>query len=186
MNRFILASILFFGLAACSNAAEDDLASLARGQLIAFEVHDAPIAASTAAFLDESGAPVTIADFSGRVVLLNVWATWCAPCVREMPQLDALQGEYGSDDFVVITVSTDRIELAEVEYFLREEIGAAHLALYTDQSLDFALGSGVSVWPTTILYNRGGMELGRIAGPAEWNSDDAHRFIEAAIALGQE
>lgn len=177
--------LAMFALAACSPRG-DGLASYAVGEMQSFEVHDAPVAASNAPFLDGDGAEVRLSDFAGQVVLLNVWATWCAPCVREMPQLDALQAELGGEDFTVLTVSTDRLARSEVEFFLREEIGAAHLPLYMDEGLAFALGTGVSVWPTTILYSRDGRELGRIAGPAEWDGADAHRLIEAAIAMGQE
>lgn len=186
MKRIGLFLALALTLASCGDAGQRGLAALARGELENFLVHSAPRPAHTGTFEDFYGGPVSLADFEGRVVLLNIWATWCAPCVHEMPQLDALAAEYSGDEFVVLALSTDRIEREEVERVLREDIGAEHLPLFFDPSSAYSLGSQVVVWPTTILYDREGRELGRISGPAEWNSADAHRLIEAAIAQGAE
>jgi len=154
---------------------------LAHGEMAAFEFHGTPAPATEASFLDANDEEVSIADFEGKVLLVNLWATWCAPCVHEMPQLDALEAELGGPEFQVIAISADRRPREEVEEVLRERIGATHIANYMDNNLGFSLGSTVEGWPTTILYDREGRELGRIASPAEWDSEDAHRLIEGVI-----
>ena len=146
-----------------------------------FEFHGHPEAATDASFLDADGGELRISDFQGKVLLVNLWATWCAPCVHEMPQLDALEAELGGPEFQVIAISADRRPRAEVEEVLRNRIGATHIASYMDNNLGFSLGSAVTGWPTTILYDREGRELGRIARPAEWDSEDAHALIEGVI-----
>jgi thiol-disulfide isomerase/thioredoxin len=168
-------------LAGCGPQGSSDFARLAHGEMAAFEFHAAPEPATDATFLDEDGAEVSVADFEGKVLLVNLWATWCAPCVHEMPQLDALEAELGGPDFQVIAISADRRPREEVEEVLRDRIGATHIASYMDNNLGFSLGSRVEGWPTTILYDREGRELGRIARPAEWASADAHALIEAVI-----
>ena len=176
---FAIAAIAV-ALAACGPR-DAALSRLASGEMAAFEFLGTPELATDESFLDADGREVRISDFAGQVVLVNLWATWCAPCVHEMPQLDALQAELGGEDFVLITVSADRRPRAEVEAFLRDDIGAAHLPLYMDNNLGYSLGSAVGVWPTTILYDREGYELGRMTGPAEWNGDDARALIEGVI-----
>ncbi len=182
VEKLFAVAVLALMLAACGpKGGASDLSRLAVGQMVAFEFHESPRAAPDAAFTDINGEEVRVADFAGRVLLVNVWATWCAPCVREMPQLNALQAEFGGAEFEVIALSTDRRPQAEVEAFLREEIGADVIPLYFDRSITFALDARVSVWPTTILFDRQGREIGRIAAPAEWDSEDAHRLIETVI-----
>ncbi len=179
-RQFVVAAFALL-LAACGPVGGDSYESYARGELQAFEFHSSPIAAGEGTFTAAGGNEVSLADFEGRVVLLNIWATWCAPCIHEMPQLDTLERELGGEEFTVLAVSTDRSLWDEVEFFLREEIGAEAIPLFMDTDLDFTLNSQVSVWPTTILYDRDGQELGRLAAPAEWDSADARRMIEAVI-----
>jgi thiol-disulfide isomerase/thioredoxin len=129
-----------------------------------------------------SGETVTLADRRGKVTLVNFWATWCAPCVIEMPYLNELQGRYGSDDFEVITVSMDR-QFEDAERFF-EEHQLTHLELYFDPSMSIAfsvMGPGSRGLPLTILYDRNGREIGRVSGEAEWASDEAFALIETAI-----
>ncbi|MFK0692277.1 TlpA disulfide reductase family protein [Mesorhizobium sp. IMUNJ 23033] len=146
-----------------------------------FAVLDAPAAVPEISFADGAGQPRTLADYSGKVVLLNIWATWCAPCRKEMPTLDRLQAKLGGPDFEVVALSMDRKGPDVVKKFYAE-IGIQHLALNIDTSAKamFALGS-VGL-PMTLLINRSGKEIGRLIGPAEWDAPDMVDFIRGRIA----
>lgn len=131
-------------------------------------------------FEDGNGAVKTLADWKGKVVLLNLWATWCAPCRKEMPDLDRLQKELGGPDFEVVALSLDR-EGAPVARKFLESTKVETLKLYiesTSKSIGVLRAAGL---PTTILIDREGREIGRLFGPAEWNSADAKRLIQSAL-----
>ena len=130
--------------------------------------------------MDGDGRNLTLADFEGRVVLLNIWATWCPPCREEMPTLDALQARLGGSDFHVLPLSIDRAGLEPVRRFYRET-GIRNLDLYIAEDTRAMLALAVVGLPTTILIDRMGRELGRLAGPAEWNSPEAVAQISALI-----
>lgn len=132
-------------------------------------------------FVDGDGRERTLADFRGRVVLLNIWATWCAPCREEMPTLDALQARLGGDDFHVLPLSIDRAGLGPVRRFY-EEIAIQHLKMYLAEDIKAMQAFAVLGLPTTILIDRRGLELGRLAGPAEWDSAQNMALFESAIA----
>ena len=131
-------------------------------------------------FADKTGTERSITEWRGRVVLLNLWATWCAPCRKEMPSLNRLQTRIGGDDFEVVAVSIDRKGLKASGAFL-EETGATDLALYVDKSGKIARDIKSFGLPATVLIGRDGEEIGRLIGPAEWDSEDAVALIEAAI-----
>jgi thiol-disulfide isomerase/thioredoxin len=131
-------------------------------------------------FQDASGRERTLADWRGRIVLLNLWATWCVPCRREMPALDRLQAELGSDRFEVVAVSVDRTGLAGARKFL-DETKVSSLALYADPSARLASSLRAVGLPATLLIDAEGREIGRLLGPAEWDSDDAKRLIRAVV-----
>jgi|TARA_R110002167_G_scaffold235512_2_gene440766 thiol-disulfide isomerase/thioredoxin len=130
--------------------------------------------------VDGDGRNLTLADFEGRVVLLNIWATWCPPCREEMPTLDALQARLGGSDFHVLPLSIDRAGLEPVRRFYRET-GIRNLDLYIAEDTRAMLALAVVGLPTTILIDRIGRERGRLAGPAEWNSPEAVAQISALI-----
>lgn len=132
-------------------------------------------------FNDASGKPIKLADFKGKVVLVNLWATWCVPCRKEMPDLDKLQKELGSGKFQVVAVSLDRGSPDKPQKFLTET-GITSLKLYHDPSARLGFTLKAIGMPATLLINAQGLEIGRLVGPAEWASDDAKRLIRAAIA----
>jgi thiol-disulfide isomerase/thioredoxin len=160
------------------------IAPLARGEVAAVNVAKAPLKVPDVTFTDASGKAVTLADFRGRTVLLNLWATWCVPCRREMPALDALQSELGGQDFQVVAVNIDTRDTAKPKQFL-QDIGVHKLAYYADPTAKIfqdlkAIGRAFGM-PTTMLVDPRGCELGTIAGPAEWASQDGTKLIEAAL-----
>lgn len=134
-------------------------------------------------FNGPDGKEMTLDDLKGKVVLLNLWATWCAPCRKEMPHLDQLQRDMGSDQFEVVAVSVDRGSAAKSKQFLAE-VGATALRFYHDPTAQAGFSFMAIGMPTTLLFDRAGREIGRLVGPAEWHSDDAKNLIRAAIAAG--
>lgn len=175
------------GVAAECVAAEADAAALDRlvgGEVAAFQLAREPENLSALAFTSADGKPTTLAVFKGKVALVNLWATWCAPCRKEMPALDRLQEALGGDDFAVVSVSIDIGDPERPKAFL-EEIGAKNLPLNTDRTTKIfedvkAQGLAIGL-PVTFLLDRNGCRLGHINGPAEWDSEDGRRLIEAAI-----
>ncbi|MCC6949568.1 MAG: TlpA family protein disulfide reductase [Bradyrhizobiaceae bacterium] len=173
--------------AACKDAMETvkKLAPLARGEVAAFAVADAPRALPELAFTDKDGKPVRLADFQGRIALVNLWATWCVPCRKEMPALDELEAKLGGPAFAVVAINLDTGDRAKPRKFL-DEIGIRHLAYYEDPSTNVfqelkRYGRSIIGLPSTVLVDRNGCELGVLAGPAEWASEDALALVRAAI-----
>lgn len=159
------------------------LAGLARGQMAAFVVHGEPKALAAVSFLDGDGEERTLEDWRGQVVLLNLWATWCAPCRHEMPSLDRLKAAFEGQDFDVVAVSVDLGSADKPRAFL-EEIGVRHLVLYHEPTAKLGPKLKAIGMPTTLLIDRQGREIGRLAGPAEWDSDEARALVAAALAAG--
>ena len=127
-------------------------------------------------FTDMEGKPVTLADKRGKLVLLNVWATWCPPCVREMSSLDRLQATLGGPGFEVVALSEDRAGAPVVAAFYKR-LGLTALDTYLDPASRASRALKVRGLPTTVLIDRRGYELGRVVGPAEWDSDAAIGLI---------
>jgi thiol-disulfide isomerase/thioredoxin len=174
---------------ACRPSAElaKRLAPLARGEVAAINIAAAPQKLPDLAFTDAGGQPHKLSDFKGRTVLLNLWATWCVPCRKEMPALDALQAKLGDDKFQVVAVNIDTRNLDKPKAWL-DEVGIKRLGYFADPSAKVfqdlkAIGKAIGM-PTTLLVDPNGCELGTMAGPAEWASDDALKLIEAAKARG--
>jgi thiol-disulfide isomerase/thioredoxin len=124
-------------------------------------------------FTNGDGAPLTLADFHGRMVLLNVWATWCVPCRKEMPALDRLQAKLGGPGFTVVPLSIDHRGRDVVARFYRE-LGLKSLSVYVDKSADVISAVNAVGMPTTLLIDAQGRELGHVIGPAEW---DGHAML---------
>ncbi len=156
----------------------------ATGELAAFLPAQEPLSVADLSFKDAAGAPLRVSDFKGQTLLLNLWATWCAPCRKEMPALDKLQADLGSEDFAVVTVNVDRGPADKPLKFLNE-IGVKDLAFYSDSTMDIfnklrSRGRAVGL-PSTMLVGRDGCEIGSIYGPAEWASEEAKALINAAV-----
>jgi thiol-disulfide isomerase/thioredoxin len=154
--------------------------ALSQGHMAAFVFKKEPEALPEVRFQDGTGAERTLADWHGKVVLLNLWATWCAPCRKEMPALDRLQTELGSKDFEVVAISVDRTGLAGARKFLGET-NVAKLALYADPTARLGSTLKTAGLPVTLLLNSKGQEIGRLLGPAEWDSEDAKRLIRSVL-----
>jgi thiol-disulfide isomerase/thioredoxin len=137
-------------------------------------------------FADAKGKPVSLADFRGKTILLNIWASWCPPCRAEMPALDRLQAKLGGPDFEVIPVSIDQggSALVLIEEFFRE-LGVHQLPIYIDPTGQAAGEVGSVGLPTTLLIDRDGKEVGRLIGGADWDSPEAIAFIEQRLARTQ-
>lgn len=151
-----------------------------KGKLAAFVHKPTPEPVVEFPFLDANGEARTIRDWRGKVVLLNLWATWCWPCREEMPSLERLQKELGSDAFEVVALSVDRTGLKGAKDFL-DAIKVEALQVYADPTARAASQLKAIGMPSTLLIDRDGREIGRLVGPAEWDSPDAKRLIEAAL-----
>ncbi len=143
-------------------------------------LHDAPRPLPDIAFSDEAGTPLTFNAYRGKVVLLNIWATWCGPCRIEMPTLDRLQAQLGSDRFEVVALSIDRAGAGAVRKFY-DDNGIRHLVLVVDQT-GRAIGDlNVLGLPATILVEPEGKEIGRLIGPAEWDTPEMLAFLKRIV-----
>jgi thiol-disulfide isomerase/thioredoxin len=151
----------------------------------AFQMPDQPRPAPSATFTTRDGETVQLADFEGQVVLVNFWATWCAPCVEEMPTLDGLQQALGGTAFQVLAVSEDRGGLSKVEPFLRDELNLHALDIYLDSDGSLAQAFGLRGMPTSYLLNARGQVVGGLEGPADWNSDAARALMQYYIDQGR-
>jgi thiol-disulfide isomerase/thioredoxin len=157
---------------------------VAKGQVAALAVAKPSKPVTPLAFSGPDGQPLTLDAFKGRVVLLNLWATWCVPCRQEMPALDRLEAKLGGKDFQVVAVNIDTTRLERPKAFLNE-VGVKALPYYSDPKADVfyrlkQAGKVVGL-PTTILVDRTGCEIGTLAGPALWDSPDGLALIEAAV-----
>jgi len=133
-------------------------------------------------FLTGENQPASLKDFRGKVVMVNLWATWCGPCVTEMPTLGALQATYRDKGLVVMPISVDRLADRDNAKADLAKLGGGALAFYGDHTYRIAYDLKAEGFPTTILYGRDGRELARLAGGADWNSSEAHALVEAALA----
>lgn len=154
--------------------------ALSQGHMAAFVFKKEPEALPEARFQDANGVEKTLADWRGKVVLLNLWATWCAPCRKEMPALDRLQKELGSPKFEVVAISIDRTGLAGARKFL-DETAVKSLAVYADPTTRLSSVLKAIGLPSTLLLDSEGREIGRLVGPAEWDSEDAKRLIRSVL-----
>lgn len=177
-RRHLSAGLAALGLLGATGAA------FAQG-IVPFNVHPTPRPLPEIAFKDKDGKDLLLSNFKGRVILLNIWATWCTPCRREMPTLDRLQAELGGPDFEVVALSIDRAGVEKVKPFFLE-IGLRHLQIYIDQSATVTSKLAIVGLPTTLLIDREGREVWRYVGPAEWDDGEWVQEIRKAIAAQRE
>jgi thiol-disulfide isomerase/thioredoxin len=161
------------------------LAPLAKGEVAAVTVPREPKPLPDLSFSGPDGQPRRLADYKGRTVLVNLWATWCVPCRQEMPALDGLQAALGGPDFEVVAINIDTRNLDRPKTWLKDA-GVARLAYYADPEAKVfqdlkRVGKAVGM-PTTLLVDREGCELALLSGPAEWASEDALKLVRAALA----
>ncbi len=180
--RLFLA-VLYTGFSLAANAALADTAALEamREGTMKKLLFSEPTEVSDATFTHADGGEFTLAEFRGKHVLVNFWATWCAPCRKEMPMLSELQSEFGGESFEVVTIATGRNDLAGIKRFL-SEIEVDNLPLYLDPKQALARDMAVLGLPITVILDPEGHEIARMRGDAEWNSESAKAIIQALIA----
>jgi thiol-disulfide isomerase/thioredoxin len=159
------------------------LAPLAHGEVAALTMASTPLRLPDLAFDDADGKPRKLSDWRGRTVLVNLWATWCVPCRREMPALDRLQTKLGGKNFEVVAINIDTRDPEKPKSFLKDA-NLTRLSYYSDQKSKVfqdlkAIGRALGM-PTSVLIDGQGCEIATIAGPAEWDSEDALKLITAA------
>jgi thiol-disulfide isomerase/thioredoxin len=147
-----------------------------------FLLHAVPKAVPEIAFADGEGEPLNLADFRGRTVLLNVWATWCPPCREEMPALDALAGALEGPELEVIALSTDRTGAGRVAKFF-DDTGVENLEIAVDPRGDVMRAAGIMGLPLTLILDREGREVARMIGDADWDSPEARALIGRVIEM---
>ncbi|MGV6840059.1 MAG: TlpA family protein disulfide reductase [Planktomarina sp.] len=178
--RFFFAVLLYTALILPANADGVNIADLRDGDMRRLQVLDTPRPAGDSKFTHEDGSRVQLSDWKGQVLVVNFWATWCAPCRKEMPHFAELQSEFGGDDFQVLTIAVGPQPMMPVDKFFAN-LGIDNLPHHTD--ITFALSRQMAVLglPGTVVIDRDGNEVARLNGDADWASDSAKAIIKALI-----
>ena len=175
-RRLILAALpAFYAVPALADVGP----ALLTGSVARMKIEPAPKPAPEFAFTDAEDKPLTLAAYKGKAVLLNFWATWCAPCVKEMPSLDKLQAEMNTDKFLVLPLSLDGPTRSKVKPFY-DDRKLAHLGIYFDKARKSLQAFDVGILPTSILIDGQGRIVGRLEGEAEWDTPEALALMKAA------
>ena len=172
--------VLYTGLMLGANLAAADVASMREGDMKKLALHEDPIAIPEVVLLDAEDGEHSLADYKGKWVVLNFWATWCAPCRHEMPSLDRLQT--AMPEIAVVPVATGRNAVEGIKRFF-DEAEIKTLPILRDTKSELARGMGVMGLPVTVILNPEGQEVARLIGDAEWDSASA-KSILAALASG--
>ncbi|WP_288901838.1 TlpA disulfide reductase family protein [uncultured Sneathiella sp.] len=177
----LLFLLTFTGLVAgTSTAFSENLSALLTGEMQNFAPYDAPRPFKDFTFLNAEGEEERVSDYRGKVILVNFWATWCAPCRKEMPSLDRLQEALGGVEFVVLAIGQDLQGMEKVTTFF-EKLNIKNLAPLNDKTVKSGRSAGVFGLPASILLNAKGEEVGRLVGPAEWDAPEAKALINHVI-----
>ncbi|MBC7142106.1 MAG: TlpA family protein disulfide reductase [Rhodobacteraceae bacterium] len=182
--RWFTSFVLYTALALGANAALAGTAGiegLRDGSMKKLIFAAEPASVPDTVFSDETGAEHRLADWRGRIVAVNFWATWCAPCRKELPALDALNRDLGGDDFAVVTIATGRNPLPAITR-LFEEVGVETLPVLLDPRQGLAREMAVFGLPVTVILDREGREIARMTGDAEWDSESARAIVAALVA----
>lgn len=171
--------VLYTALVLGANPAAADVAALRDGDMKKLVLLDAPVAVPEAVLLDAEDGEHALADYKGKWVVLNFWATWCAPCRREMPSLERLQA--AMPEIAVVPVATGRNAVEGIRRFF-EEAGVKTLPILRDPQSQLAHGMGVMGLPVTVILNPEGQEVARLIGDAEWDSASAKAVLGALVA----
>ena len=181
LQQLVLYSALLLGVNAAHAGAVDWQAARDAG-LVKLAPLEAPVAVpADTAFTDADGGEHRFADWQGKVLLVNFWATWCAPCREEMPSLDALEAELGGEDFAVLTIAAGRNPVPAIHKFFDEQ-QIANLPVLRDERQVLARSMGVMGLPVTVLIDRDGMEIARVIGEMEWDAPAVKAVIGQMIA----
>ena len=184
MVRKILFTAAYIAASLGANAASaQDLSDLQVGDMRGLVIHETPVETSGLPFVQADETEGTLADYAGQHVLLNFWATWCAPCREEMPSLQALQDTLGGESFQVVTLATGRNPPQAIRRFFEEE-GVTTLPQYRDINQQIAREMGIFGLPITVVLNPEGQEIARLRGDAHWDSPEAIAMLEALMASG--
>lgn len=180
-----IAAFIYTALIAGANPASandaDKILLLRDDDMRKLVIHGGPQATSTAKFSKEdNGGDTTLKDYHGKYILLNFWATWCAPCRQEMPHLAKLQKEFGGDNFEVLTIATGRNAPEGIKRFFVEN-GITGLPRHQDPRKALASQMAVAALPVTIILDPDGKEIARLTGDADWYSDSARKIIKALV-----
>lgn len=184
--RLVLSAVLYTALALCANpgvAGTADIEALREGSMKKLMVHAEPASVPDIAFQDEAGSERRLSDWHGKYVLVNFWATWCAPCRKELPALDRLNGAFGAQDFEVVTIATGRNSIPAITR-LFDETGVTSLPILLDPRQDLARQMAVFGLPLSVLLDPEGQEIARMTGDAEWDSESARAIVAALLAGG--
>lgn len=184
MLRMVASAALCLFLSLQPASAEPPLSDFAVGHVQNFVAHPAPREIGEAQFRNDAGEKIGFDAFRGKVVLVNLWATWCAPCRREMPSIDRLAAELEGPDFDVVAISVDLGGADKAREFFAE-IGVASLDFYIDPTARVGAAFKAFGLPLTVILDSEGRELGRLVGPAEWDTPEALELVRAAIREGR-